>query len=308
MSDSRPTGTTSSAPDAADGRDADFEPSAEPDDTCFVVLDPEYLRELLAVYQPTEGNSLFFVREGVGIRARSRSEFCYWFEVTIPIDVFDAFDAADADLWVDVDALERAVDRTRTDRIALRGKADGSVVLQDGRTTYQLQAAQIPLEDTGQRREASRFASRSWFDELSNLEFTVPGAKLQALVGADEQRDHAAITADADAETVEVFFFDANGTDRTVSLRLDSDDLVSPPASPLEDAHASVATAPICRNAIDQAVSPMRGDVTLNVPKYPDVLPTQIRYERANGALSVCADVVHVKGAHETLMSLDSVK
>ncbi|WP_049922844.1 hypothetical protein [Halopiger djelfimassiliensis] len=307
MSDGRPDSTTPHTADAVDEQETDFEPTADPDDTCFVVLNAASLRELLAVFRPIEQNAQFFVREGIGIRARSRSEYCYWFEVTIPVTVFEVFHTDDVDLHVNVDALERALNRTQADRVALRGK-HGSVLLDDGRTTYRLKADEIPLEDR-RRTDPSVLEDRPLFDLVASLEFTVPAAKLQAIVAADEERDHAGIRVDKAAETADVFFFDMDGGDRTVSMRLAPDDFVSPPELPVADVEeATVVTAPVCREAIDQAVSPMRGNVTMTVPEHSDALPTLIEYERADGTLSVSGRLTNRKGAYQALESLESAE
>jgi hypothetical protein len=129
MSHSGPDDTESNTPIGR--RDGGSGPTPADDDACFLVLDPVYF-QARGVLGPVESNALLYVREGMGVRARSRSEHCYWIEGTVPTESFDVFHTEDADFFVDVDALHRAVDRTRADRVALRGKPDGSVVLEEG--------------------------------------------------------------------------------------------------------------------------------------------------------------------------------
>lgn len=303
MSHSGPDDTGSNAP--VDRRDGGSGPTPVSDDTCFMVLDPVHLHELVSVLSPAENNALFFVREGVGIRARTRSEHCYLIEGTVPPEAFDVFRTEDADLFVDVDSLGRALDRTGADRVAVRGKPDGSVVLDDGRRTFSVDADDVPLESNS-RNDPSWFEREMLIDVVGRLEFTAPATGLKGLVGADRTHDHAGITVERDTRTAEVFFFDAEGDDRTVSVRLGPDDLVSPPELPDTDIEEPpIVTAPLCREAIDRALSPARGPVTVTVSEHADSVPIYIEYERADGLLSVTGELMYKEGAHETLERLD---
>jgi len=294
MSESGTDITVGSETQPAEANRTSFDPSADPDDDLFVVVKTDYLRELTAVYEPTDRNALFLVRENVGIKARSKSEYCYLFEVELPADTFDVFQASDLNLQVDIDALEQAITETRTHRVAIHATADGSVRLRDGHSSTDLSTTEFgPLEDekfpTG-TKDLERNQYNTW-------DFTVEAAVLEAHLDADTERDHAGIAVDGREGTAEIYFFDTDSDDRTVGLSLELDDFIEPPSPYGPQPDSELAAAPICRESIDHALSPMRDEVTVTVCEYPDILPPHIQYTRADGVLPVYGWIWSHEGA-----------
>lgn len=295
----------------------DFEPTREPDDEFFAVVGTEYLRELVDVFRPTNENAVFLVREGVGVKARSRSEACYWFEVEIPADVFDVFQPSDTDVTVDTGKLTQVVDGLNVPRVALHGKPDGSVYLFDGRDRYDFQGTEHPLVDPDEERDSEvdgNLRNRLQLEMAVpvGLSVTVEAADLKALVGADDAHEYAGVIVDGTDGTVEAFFFDDGDDSRTISLELGPDRVVSSPttiADTLDEddivsqvTERQIETAedicpefddddaiavPICRESIDKALTPMAGDVEIAVPLFVGLMSTSLQYERAGGELQV---------------------
>lgn len=282
--------------------ETDFDVTAADDDDVFAVLAREFLAEQLAVHDPIASRAGLLVREGVGIRARTRSDNCYSVEVAFPVDVFEVFHPADVDLCVDVDGMSGFLGETVADAVAIRAKSDGSVLLDDGTTATDVTAETAPTED-----EELGFADADFYEKriAHTMAFTVPASRLRALVGADESHDHAGLTVDRAAGTAEVYFFDGDGERRTVSLELSDDEFVTTPHlvdDPTGDP-TQVSTA-ICRSSIDEAMDPVRGEVTVVVSERVDFVGTRLEYRRGDGALPVYAKVSWRKGANEALRAV----
>lgn len=294
--------TNSTGADAVDEGETEFVPESDPDDEFYAVVKTGYLRELLDVYAPTERNALFLVRDGVGLRARSKSYHCYLFEVEIPADAFETFQAHDLDLQVDTEAVGRAVSETQTARVELRGSSDGAISLRNGQRSYDLSTETFkPADDDNFPvwiEALERNQHKTW-------ECTVTASHLRALVNADADHDHAGLILDGQEERLEVFFFDNDDESRTVSLALDESDFVSPPSQHHEGfCEKGVAAAPVCRESLDQVLPPIRGEVQVTVSEEPSILPPHIEYSRGEGTLTVYGWVFGREGAQETLDSI----
>lgn len=294
--DAAPTGP-------ADGRTA-FEPTARPEDDAFAVVDVEYLRELLVVFEPVDENAVLLIREGEGVRARSRSENCYWFDVAIPADAFDVFQVEDADVDLDVDALARAVDETTAPRMALHARDDGTLVVRDDTASYDVAGDGHPLDDVD---DDERQYDRALFgiENMENVATTVRATDLVAVLDTDAERDHFGLVADLDAESLEAFFFDHDGDDRTVGFELDADDLLDPPTSPngFVDPTDREATT-VCRESLDDAIPPMRGAVELEFACSLFGTAVWLGYDRVPDAVHVDAVLTAEEGAADTLEAL----
>lgn len=275
-----------------DGR-GDFEPTAEPDDETFVVLAVDHLRELLAVFEPVDRNAVLLVREDEGVRARGASENCYRFDVEIAADAFDVFRAEDADYDLDVVALEDAVAATSADRVALRGRPDGDLVLDDDVRTYGLRASRTPYygaetdsEDAAEDESPlGEYDSIRFSERFEYHSTTVGAADLEVVLGVEDRYDHLGILTDPAGERVEAFLFEQGNPEETVSFALDGDEFVSP----LDDVndyvdHTDPESAVSCRESVDEAVPPMRGPVDLGFGKLGATF--HVHYDRS--------DAVHV--------------
>lgn len=311
MDDTRTS--TSQATDAgvdADPTQGKTEPSADPDDEFFAAVDDDVLRAVVDVFGPLDHNALLLVRES-GLRARSRSEDCYWLYVDIPDDAFAVYDGATDEVGMDPDALGAALGTVpRGRRVSLHRKTDGSLQFGADGERHEISGRRPPLDDPVEKAETPL----ETYDGYERVTFEVDAARLQALVGADAGREYLLLESDLDDGTVAFSFVDEPDEGDRPELEVPPADLASPPEVVDDDAPVAgkkgeaieseavreslgellgtgrTEQSRLCRESVDPALSPMRGTVTVT-HKDMAAFPTTFEYQRADGDVAVVASV-----------------
>lgn len=250
-------------------------PTAAPDEL-VAVLETSLLEAILDVFDPLETNVQLSAKGNVGIRLKTRTPKGYYLEAHVGTNRLAEFRPDTANRPVALGALERAVDRTTADRVALYGDSDGETVLRDGDDSYDLTAAATPL---GCDHTAIMAVDKA----ANELDFVLEAGMLRSLT--DTSRDRLRVTADTAEETAEFTPVGADGPDSLVDV--DSDEFVRPPRVNL-GLGESAAERRFGRGAADAAVTPMRGPITVGLPSGADT-SVNFQYTRADGGVTVWA-------------------
>ena len=256
----------------------DFEPTAEDDDEFFVVVETDLLVELLTVYAHTDFNAVMYTEEDTGLRVRSRTDNCYWFEVDVPPESLNTFQTDGATRNVNIESLSTALSGPTASQIALHGKDEGTLVLRDGFDKYRIETNDSPFDE---EPKANQIETSIW---MNRVEFTIKAARFQALINTDCTHDHVYIFVDQEDNTVEFSFFDHGNDELFHVLSVSEDEFIEPPYN-LLDGDIGPFDSAICHEAIDEAMPPMQGPITVGLG--PLSSGNSIEYTRANEKIMV---------------------
>jgi len=261
------------------------------DDELFVVVDTRLLEAILSVFDPIDSNALICAESGDGVHLKTRTENCHYLETHIGTTQLHHFRPDDVNRKIEIAALERVLSRTPADRVAFHASTSEELLVCDGIDEYDVSAAATPLDDDHNSiMEVGKIANK--------IECTLESSRFLALIDANSTHDHVRIAADTAAERLEVGVYDSTEGVSNQVLSVSGSAFLESPAVSLGTGDAAIEQL-VCAEAIDEAMPPMRGPVTLGFASGPES-GVNFEYERADGAVTVWALLGKREGASIT--------